>query len=116
MPPEGVANKEYTSLKRSRSPNGDLKGSNRVPSKQNNPLGPPSQRKPSLVCAKHATSAGAPSLKVQELRSTCKRADGGVCPNNKSHGLKMTTNKRRSQPSCEPVTRVELAKASQLLT
>jgi hypothetical protein len=57
---------EYRSVERSRSPNGELNGSNRVPSKRNNPLGLPSHRNPSLVWAKHVTSAGAPCRKVQE--------------------------------------------------
>ena len=92
---------------------GELNGSNRVPSKRNNPFCPPSHRNPSLVCAKHATSAGAPSLKVQESWTTCRFADAGVFPNDDGHQKQVTIIKTTSQHSCEAVTRIECAERSQ---
>src|ERR1700722_14026110 len=96
-------------FERSRSPNGELNGSNRVPSKRNSPLWPPSQRNPSSLCAKHVTSAGAPSLKVQESCPTCTPLETGVCPSDDGHGKHGTIIKTARQQSCEPVTRIECA-------
>src|SRR6201986_668722 len=102
------------SVERSRSPNGELNGSNRDPSNRNNPLGPPNHRNPSWVWAKHVTSPFAPSLNVHESWPTCTFTDAGVFPNDDGHQKQGTIiNKPMSQHSCGAVKRIERAERSQ---
>src|SRR6516225_12385775 len=78
------------------SPKGERNNSNRVPSKRYNPRGVPSQRNPSLVCAKATVPCGALSLNPQKSWPISSFAEGCVCATTRSSGHGICTNRRTS--------------------